>query len=98
MKNEGGFWIPMAVGAGVGLLKNQADKERADRMNQAAAVQTAHSPHSGLGAGQMTQAPSGLESAMQGGMAGAQMGQAYGDYQNQQTQADYWKKMAGMQA
>ena len=68
------FWIPMAIGAGVGLLKNKADKERADRMNQAAATQTMYSPHTGMGPGQITQAPSGLEAAMQGGMAGAQMG------------------------
>jgi len=72
------FWIPMAIGAGVGLMKNKSDKERADRMNQAAATQTMYSPHTGMGPGQITQAPSGLEAAMQGAMAGAQMGSAFG--------------------
>ena len=77
MGNEGGFfWIPMAIGAAAGLAKNKSDKERADRMNQAAATQTMYSPHTGMGPGQITQAPSGLEAAMQGGMAGAQMGMA----------------------
>lgn len=71
--NEGGYW-QMLAGAGLGLLKNKADKERADRMNQAAATQTMYSPHTGMGPGQITQAPSGFEAALQGGMAGAQMG------------------------
>lgn len=72
------FWIPMAIGAGVGLMKNKSDKEKADRMNQAAATQTMYSPHTGMGPGQITQAPSGLEAAMQGAMAGASMGSAMG--------------------
>ena len=75
MGNEGGFWQAMAIGAGLNLLKNQSDKARADKMNKAAAVQTAYSPHTGMGPGQMTQAGSGLEAAMGGAAQGAMVGQ-----------------------
>ena len=73
--NEGGFvWIPMAIGAAMGAIKNQGDKKKADDLNKAASVQTMYSPHTGMGRGNLTQAPSGLEAMMQGAAAGAQMG------------------------
>ena len=75
--NEGGyFWIPMAIGAGVGLLKNQEEQAQVRAQNKAAAAQTEYSALTGMGPGQIQQAPSAWEGMMQGAMAGAQFGMA----------------------
>lgn len=76
INNEGGFWIPMAVGAGLGLLKNQDDQSVMRAQNKAAAAQTEFSPLTGMGPGQIQRSPSPFEGLMQGAMAGAQFGAA----------------------
>lgn len=75
--NEGGyFWVPMAIGAGVGLLKNQEEQAQVRKANKAAAAQTEYSALTGMGPGQIQRAPSAWEGMMQGAMAGAQFGAA----------------------
>lgn len=103
MGNNGGFWIPMAIGAGLGLLKNQEDQRQVRRMNKAAAAQTEFSPLTGMGPGQIQSAPSPWEGMLQGGMAGAQFGLAgkqaglWGNSGNQASQAAAPAIMAGTQ-
>ena len=90
--NDGGFvWAPMLAGAAIGALKHQmVDKPKAQAQNRAAAVQTQFSPWTGMGAGKTVDGGSMLGSAMQGGMAGAQLGQAYDKF-------GAAKKMQGLQ-
>ena len=72
--------IPMLIGAGLGaglgLLQNREQKKAQRRTQMAEAAKTQYSPWSGLGAGQtVAQAPSAFGSMLQGGMAGAMIGQ-----------------------
>lgn len=72
MGNDKGFWIPLAVGAGLGLLKQREEAKAIKKQNEAAAAQTEFSPLTGMGPGQIQRAPSPWEGMMQGAMAGAQ--------------------------
>lgn len=72
------FWIPMAIGAGVGLLKNQSEREQTKKMNQAAAAQTEYSALTGMGPGQIQKMKSPWEDMLQGAAAGASFGQQFG--------------------
>lgn len=70
------FWLPMAIGAGVGLAKSHfIDRPRADRQRQLAAQTAAYSPWTGMQPQQVQEADY-LGPALQGGMTGAMLGQA----------------------
>jgi hypothetical protein len=72
MGNEvGAFWIPMAIGAGLGALKNMDQADQVKRQNKAAAAQTEYSALTGSGPGQIQQAPSMFGDVLQGAATGA---------------------------
>lgn len=64
-----------AIGAGVGLLKSNADRQRADRQRAVEAEVARYSPWTGF-APQRVQEADPLGSIMQGGMTGAMLGQS----------------------
>jgi hypothetical protein len=70
--------LPLLIGAGAGLLKSQlVDKPQADRQRKLAATTAALSPWTGM-TPEMPQEANPLGSMLQGGLAGAQIGQAMG--------------------
>lgn len=77
--NEDGYWwIPMAVGAGAGLLKHElVDKPQHKRMQNAQAEITKYSPWTGM-QGKILTPPSAFGSIMQGLSTGAMMSQMGG--------------------
>jgi len=65
-----------AIGAGIGLLKNElVDKPQHSRMQKAQAEITKYSPWTGM-KGKTLTPPSAFGSMLQGGMAGLQLGMA----------------------
>ena len=60
---------------GENILKNQREQEQAKAHNKAAIAQTKYSALTGAGPGQLTQAPSAFEGALQGAASGAMIGQ-----------------------
>jgi hypothetical protein len=70
-------WIVVGTMAATTALSSaQASRKRKQEklQNEAAAVQTAYSPWTGLGQGEITNnAPGGLEAALQGGIQGASL-------------------------
>lgn len=70
------FWIPLAIGAGLGAAKYAVDKnkEKRDRALQAATAK--YSPWTGM-APQAVAEPSLLGNVIQGGTAGAMFGQQF---------------------
>jgi len=82
----------MAIGAGVGLAKDQfIDQPRRARQRTLAAETAKYSPWTGMNSqSMMPEEGSGFESALQGGTAGAMMGQGA-------QAADQQKQMAELQ-
>lgn len=80
------FWVPLAVGAGLGLLKYGADaqKEKKDRELQAATARL--SPWTGMHPGAVKSADL-LGNVLQGGTAGAMFGQQFDGGGQQQPMA-----------
>ena len=73
-KCQGGFWVPLAIGAGVGLAKHEfIDKPRAKRMAAAEAEKTRWSPWTGM-QGQTIMPPSAADAALKWGTTGALLG------------------------
>ena len=70
------FWIPLAIGAGLGAAKYAVDKgkEKRDRALQAATAK--YSPWTGM-APQAVAEPNILGNVIQGGTAGAMFGQQF---------------------
>lgn len=72
------FWIPLAIGAGAGLLKNElVDKPQHKRMQRAQAEMTRYSPWTGM-QGKILTPPSAFGSMLQGATTGAMFGQMAG--------------------
>jgi hypothetical protein len=70
--------LPLLIGAGAGLLKSELiDRPQADRQRKLAATTAALSPWTGM-TPEMPQEANPLGSMLQGGLAGAQIGQAMG--------------------
>lgn len=72
--------ISAGIGAGVGLLQNQAGAGQRAKQRTLAASTAAYSPWTGMkpqdvAPGGLQPAPSGMSSALQGGAAGMAMGQ-----------------------
>ncbi len=90
-----------AIGAGVGLLKSNADRQRAERQRQMESEVARYSPWTGF-APQRVQEADPLGSVMQGGMTGAMLGQgmAGADKQNAllDAQTKYYQGQMGPQA
>lgn len=72
------WWLPLALGAGAGLLKNElVDKPQNEAMQAAEAEKTKWSPWTGM-KGQTLKPPSAFGSMLQGGATGAMIGQMGG--------------------
>lgn len=68
------FWIPLAVGAGLGVAKNIEGQAQASAQRKAEAAKTRFSPWTGM-VGQAVKSPSLFGDVLQGGAAGAMLGQ-----------------------
>lgn len=79
--------IGLMAGGGLGLVKGILDQGREAKDRQVAAETTRYSPWTHMQA-QPVQRADLLGSAMQGGTAGAMMGQGYQNMQNQQGLVD----------
>lgn len=77
--NEGGWaWAIPAAMAVYGAVQGEEQADQARRMNKAAATQTEFSPWTKMGAGQLRSEGAGaLGGAVQGGLSGLSMMQAY---------------------
>lgn len=71
------FWIPAAIGAGVGAIKYLGDAEKEKRDRKLAAETIRNSPWTGMQAGPVHEA-SLFNNLLQGGTAGANFGQQFG--------------------
>ena len=71
-------WIvvgTMAAGTVMNSAEASRKRKQEQKMNEAAAVQTAYSPWTGMGNGEISNnAPGALGAALQGGIQGASMG------------------------
>lgn len=72
------WWLPLALGAGAGLLKNElVDKPQNEALQAAEAEKTKWSPWTGM-KGQTLKPPSAFGSMLQGAATGAMIGQMGG--------------------
>lgn len=71
------FWIPLAVGAGVGLLRNQMQASAAADERKRQAAITRYSPWTNM-KGQTVQDPDMLGNVLGGAVTGAALGQSAG--------------------
>lgn len=70
------FWIPLAIGAGLGVAKFAADKEKEKRERALQAATARYSPWTGMSP-QAVAEPSLMGNLVQGGTAGAMFGQQF---------------------
>ena len=71
------FWVPMAIGAGLGLMKGMSDQKQYEERQSAQAEMTKYSPWTGMH-GQVLKQPNVFGSILQGGAMGAMAGQSMG--------------------
>lgn len=70
--------VPIAIGAGMGYLKNQEAKRQEDADRELAAATIENSPWTGMQPNQIRRAGSTLGSVFGGGVQGAMLGQSLG--------------------
>lgn len=95
-----GFWIPMAVMAGMGAMKARQDKKQYKKNMKLEGAKATYSPWTGIGP-ENVQAPSSWGTMLQYGAAGAGLGQNMKTQQNQEQlqkmMMDKWGAQGGNQ-